>query len=139
MFYIMLVSLEIIITPLSFRLFPFVKNAAVECSAFLLELGNSGNELQVVFVASSQSKIFGLFSISLAIAIRCFCPPESCAPLSSTWVLWPLGRFSIKEWTLAAFAHLSLYKKIVEPKYLYLLQSKATGSLSRGPCILVLH
>ena len=35
-------------------------------------------------VASSNSKIFGSLTRARAIAIRCFCPPLSCAPLSPT-------------------------------------------------------
>uniref|UniRef100_A0A0D9YDK5 Uncharacterized protein n=1 Tax=Oryza glumipatula TaxID=40148 RepID=A0A0D9YDK5_9ORYZ len=35
-------------------------------------------------VASSNRSIFGSFKMALAIAIRCFCPPDSCVPLSPT-------------------------------------------------------
>ncbi|KAL5724960.1 hypothetical protein ACHQM5_008160 [Ranunculus cassubicifolius] len=48
-------------------------------------------------VASSRSSIVGLFRTALAIAILCFCPPESWTPrsptgvFSLTCVLYPLG------------------------------------------------
>lgn len=35
-------------------------------------------------VASSSSKIFGFLIRALAIANRCFCPPDNCSPLSPT-------------------------------------------------------
>ncbi|PON83730.1 hypothetical protein TorRG33x02_205360 [Trema orientale] len=38
-------------------------------------------------VASSNSKSAGFFSRALAIAILCFCPPESWQPFSPTVVL----------------------------------------------------
>ncbi|URD91493.1 hypothetical protein MUK42_01023 [Musa troglodytarum] len=38
--------------------------------------------LSSALVASSSSSITGFFSSALAIAIRCFCPPDSCTPLS---------------------------------------------------------
>lgn len=38
-------------------------------------------------VASSKSKILGFRTNALAIAIRCFWPPESCEPRSPVWVL----------------------------------------------------
>ena len=38
-------------------------------------------------VASSSSSILGSLTKALAIAIRCFCPPLSAAPLSPTSVL----------------------------------------------------
>ena len=45
-------------------------------------------------VASSKIKIVGFFKIALAIAIRCFWPPESWIPLSPTWV----SKASGKDW-----------------------------------------
>ncbi|THU58254.1 hypothetical protein C4D60_Mb03t12230 [Musa balbisiana] len=38
--------------------------------------------LSSALVASSSSSMTGFFSTALAIAIRCFCPPDSCTPLS---------------------------------------------------------
>ena len=43
-------------------------------------------------VASSNKNILGSFSSALAIATRCFSPPESFNPLSPTGVLYPSGR-----------------------------------------------
>mmetsp|Transcript_30634 Transcript_30634/g.49118 ORF Transcript_30634/g.49118 Transcript_30634/m.49118 type:complete len:122 (+) Transcript_30634:286-651(+) len=37
-------------------------------------------------VASSRSSTFGFRTKALAIAIRCFCPPDSWVPRSPTWV-----------------------------------------------------
>ncbi|KAL5774112.1 hypothetical protein ACOSP7_011669 [Xanthoceras sorbifolium] len=37
-------------------------------------------------VASSSSRILRSFSMALAMAILCFCPPESCVPRSPTLV-----------------------------------------------------
>mmetsp|Transcript_43332 Transcript_43332/g.70607 ORF Transcript_43332/g.70607 Transcript_43332/m.70607 type:complete len:82 (-) Transcript_43332:717-962(-) len=37
-------------------------------------------------VASSRSRTRGLRTSARAIAMRCFCPPESCAPRSPTSV-----------------------------------------------------
>ena len=44
-------------------------------------------------VASSSNKIFGLRTRALAIAIRCFWPPESVAPPSPAYVSMPFGSF----------------------------------------------
>ncbi|KAF8101636.1 hypothetical protein N665_0203s0048 [Sinapis alba] len=38
-------------------------------------------------VASSSSMISAFLTRARAIAILCFCPPESCTPLSPTYVL----------------------------------------------------
>ncbi|PON83733.1 LOW QUALITY PROTEIN: hypothetical protein TorRG33x02_205390 [Trema orientale] len=46
-------------------------------------------------VASSSSKIAGLFSKVLAMATLCFCPPESWQPFSPTTVSYPLGKVLI--------------------------------------------
>ena len=43
-------------------------------------------------VASSKSKMAGFFSTARAMAIRCFCPPESCTPRSPAYVSYPIGR-----------------------------------------------
>jgi hypothetical protein len=40
-------------------------------------------------VASSRSKILGFRRIVLAIAIRCFCPPDTCEPLAPTHLPYP--------------------------------------------------
>jgi hypothetical protein len=38
--------------------------------------------LSSALVASSSNSTDGFFSMARAIAIRCFCPPDSCTPLS---------------------------------------------------------
>ena len=47
-------------------------------------------------VASSKIKIGGFLRRALAIAKRCFCPPDKLTPLSPIKVLKPFGDFSIK-------------------------------------------
>mmetsp|Transcript_21190 Transcript_21190/g.31528 ORF Transcript_21190/g.31528 Transcript_21190/m.31528 type:complete len:100 (-) Transcript_21190:1231-1530(-) len=47
-------------------------------------------------VASSSSKIVGLRSSALAIAIRCFWPPDNLNPLSPTSVSYCSGNSMIK-------------------------------------------
>mmetsp|Transcript_26180 Transcript_26180/g.34909 ORF Transcript_26180/g.34909 Transcript_26180/m.34909 type:complete len:137 (+) Transcript_26180:824-1234(+) len=59
-------------------------------------------------VASSNSKIRGLRTRALAIAIRCFCPPLSCTPRSPTSVSYPNGRPSMKDDALANLAASSI-------------------------------
>ncbi|GMS99761.1 hypothetical protein PENTCL1PPCAC_21936, partial [Pristionchus entomophagus] len=49
----------------------------------------------------SRRRMVGLRMSALAIAIRCFCPPESCIPLWPTSVSSALGIFMTN---LAAFA-----------------------------------
>mmetsp|Transcript_11838 Transcript_11838/g.29664 ORF Transcript_11838/g.29664 Transcript_11838/m.29664 type:complete len:91 (-) Transcript_11838:374-646(-) len=55
------------------------------CTTFSLSLSRA-------LVASSRRRILGLRMMARAIAIRCFCPPESCAPLSPTSVSYLSGR-----------------------------------------------
>uniref|UniRef100_A0A0E0AQX2 Uncharacterized protein n=2 Tax=Oryza glumipatula TaxID=40148 RepID=A0A0E0AQX2_9ORYZ len=43
-------------------------------------------------VASSRRRMAGRLRRVLAIAIRCFCPPESWLPFSPTTVSYPFGR-----------------------------------------------
>mmetsp|Transcript_7633 Transcript_7633/g.20683 ORF Transcript_7633/g.20683 Transcript_7633/m.20683 type:complete len:99 (-) Transcript_7633:39-335(-) len=46
----------------------------------------SSDSLSSALVASSRSRIAGLATNTRAMAMRCFCPPDSWAPLSPTWV-----------------------------------------------------
>mmetsp|Transcript_5911 Transcript_5911/g.10141 ORF Transcript_5911/g.10141 Transcript_5911/m.10141 type:complete len:103 (-) Transcript_5911:2126-2434(-) len=55
-------------------------------------------------VASSSSRIFGFFRTALAMAMRCFWPPESCEPLGPTWVSYWAGRLMMNAWMLASCA-----------------------------------
>uniref|UniRef100_A0A0A9DLY5 Uncharacterized protein n=1 Tax=Arundo donax TaxID=35708 RepID=A0A0A9DLY5_ARUDO len=47
------------------------------------------DSLSKALVASSNSRILGSLRIALAMAILCFCPPESCVPCSPTEVAKP--------------------------------------------------
>mmetsp|Transcript_12620 Transcript_12620/g.29946 ORF Transcript_12620/g.29946 Transcript_12620/m.29946 type:complete len:94 (-) Transcript_12620:564-845(-) len=47
-------------------------------------------------VASSRIRTLGFAMSTRAIAIRCFCPPETAEPLSPTWVSYPSGKAEIK-------------------------------------------
>jgi hypothetical protein len=53
-------------------------------------------------VASSNSRILGSFRIALAMAILCFCPPESCVPCSPTEVSKPCEISETEEISLHA-------------------------------------
>mmetsp|Transcript_115429 Transcript_115429/g.200363 ORF Transcript_115429/g.200363 Transcript_115429/m.200363 type:complete len:122 (-) Transcript_115429:162-527(-) len=55
-------------------------------------------------VASSKIRIRGSFSNALAMATRCFCPPDSMAPESPTSVSKPPGSTWAKSLTSAASA-----------------------------------
>jgi len=55
-------------------------------------------------VASSKINMGGFFSNALEIANRCFCPPESLAPLSPINVSKPFRVFSINSSAFAALA-----------------------------------
>ena len=46
-------------------------------------------------IPSSKIKMSGFLTNALAIAIRCFCPPESCAPRGPTDVSSPSGKSSM--------------------------------------------
>ncbi len=58
-------------------------------------------------VASSRSRMGGFETIALAIAIRCFCPPESKKPLSPTGVSYPCGN-NVTKPSAFALMHASL-------------------------------
>ncbi|KAL8130455.1 hypothetical protein V2J09_019610 [Rumex salicifolius] len=68
-------------------------------------------------VASSKSRIFGSLTIARAIAILCFCPPESCTPRSPTFVSYPCGRPETKAWALAKFAALTISSSVGETSF----------------------
>src|SRR5437762_3437771 len=53
-------------------------------------------------VASSNRRIAGSATIALAIAIRCFCPPDNRNPPSPTHVLYASGSSVMNEWALAS-------------------------------------
>mmetsp|Transcript_6477 Transcript_6477/g.16079 ORF Transcript_6477/g.16079 Transcript_6477/m.16079 type:complete len:244 (-) Transcript_6477:1980-2711(-) len=70
------------------------------CTAFSLSVSNA-------LVASSSSMIEGFFIAARAMAILCFCPPDSCTPLSPARVSSPFGRAFTNA---AAFAILSAFQ-----------------------------
>jgi hypothetical protein len=49
-------------------------------------------EVALPDVASSRRRTRGFRTSALAIAILCFCPPESCTPRSPTSVSYPSGK-----------------------------------------------
>ncbi|KAL5715158.1 hypothetical protein ACHQM5_017023 [Ranunculus cassubicifolius] len=60
--------------------------------------------ISLALVASSSSKIAGFLSTALAIATRCFCPPDSCIPRSPTLVEYPSGRLLMNVCAFACLA-----------------------------------
>lgn len=59
-------------------------------------------------VASSRMRMRGLARIARAIAMRCFCPPESFTPRSPIIESYPFGNVAIKSCALAAWAAFSI-------------------------------
>lgn len=55
-------------------------------------------------VASSKMRIRGLWTIPLAIAMRCFCPPDSLTPFSPTIVFKPSVNSCTKSHAYAVFS-----------------------------------
>lgn len=49
----------------------------------------------------------GFLRMARAMAMRCFCPPESCTPLSPTGVLYPRGSMLMKSCAFAVAAALA--------------------------------
>ena len=58
--------------------------SSAACTTFSLLLSRA-------LVASSSRRMAGSLISARAIAILCFCPPESCAPPSPQYVSYPLG------------------------------------------------
>mmetsp|Transcript_21861 Transcript_21861/g.50759 ORF Transcript_21861/g.50759 Transcript_21861/m.50759 type:complete len:155 (-) Transcript_21861:3728-4192(-) len=54
---------------------PDIRLSRAACTSFSLVESRA-------LVASSSSRILGSDTIALAMAMRCFCPPDSCVPLS---------------------------------------------------------
>mmetsp|Transcript_2915 Transcript_2915/g.7591 ORF Transcript_2915/g.7591 Transcript_2915/m.7591 type:complete len:81 (-) Transcript_2915:1857-2099(-) len=54
--------------------------SSAACTTFSLVLSSA-------LVASSSSMMLGFLMMARAMAMRCFCPPESLPPPSPTWVL----------------------------------------------------
>jgi len=58
----------------------FMISSSAACTTFSLALSSA-------LVASSSSMMLGFLMMARAMAMRCFCPPESLPPPSPTWVL----------------------------------------------------
>mmetsp|Transcript_30852 Transcript_30852/g.48349 ORF Transcript_30852/g.48349 Transcript_30852/m.48349 type:complete len:166 (-) Transcript_30852:2198-2695(-) len=58
------------------------------------------DSLSRALVASSSRRMLGFLIIARAIAMRCFCPPESLPPFSPTSVLYLSLKDSMNEWAL---------------------------------------
>ena len=63
----------------------FMMSSSAACTTFSLVLSSAE-------VASSSSMMLGFLMMARAMAMRCFCPPESLPPPSPTWVLYPSPR-----------------------------------------------
>mmetsp|Transcript_29511 Transcript_29511/g.71116 ORF Transcript_29511/g.71116 Transcript_29511/m.71116 type:complete len:89 (+) Transcript_29511:1724-1990(+) len=68
---------------------PSMRLSRASCTSFSLSLSSAD-------VASSRRRTLGSEMMALAMAMRCFCPPDSCAPLSPTMVSNPLGSLETK-------------------------------------------
>mmetsp|Transcript_20486 Transcript_20486/g.58244 ORF Transcript_20486/g.58244 Transcript_20486/m.58244 type:complete len:165 (-) Transcript_20486:1418-1912(-) len=66
------------------------------------------DSLSSALVASSSRRMAGFETRTRAIAMRCFCPPDSWAPLSPTWVSYASGKDEMKSWALASLAASSI-------------------------------
>lgn len=90
---------------------PIIMHSNASCTAFTERLSSA-------LVALSSNKIVGFLSMARAIAIHCFCLPDSCNPLSPTrclprpfafWWNHEHWRPSRPPWSLLRLRH---YKKI---------------------------
>mmetsp|Transcript_10904 Transcript_10904/g.24811 ORF Transcript_10904/g.24811 Transcript_10904/m.24811 type:complete len:128 (-) Transcript_10904:989-1372(-) len=80
---------------------PCISRSSASCTTRSLSLSSA-------LVASSSSRIFGSLSTARAMAMRCFCPPDSWTPRSPTSVENPAGRRETKLCALAALAAASI-------------------------------
>uniref|UniRef100_A0A1L8D777 Uncharacterized protein n=2 Tax=Nyssomyia neivai TaxID=330878 RepID=A0A1L8D777_9DIPT len=71
--------------------------SSASCTIFSLSISRAD-------VASSSRRIRGFRMRALAMATRCFCPPESCVPLSPRRVSYPSGSDEMKLWIFAFLA-----------------------------------
>mmetsp|Transcript_30424 Transcript_30424/g.52022 ORF Transcript_30424/g.52022 Transcript_30424/m.52022 type:complete len:142 (-) Transcript_30424:3750-4175(-) len=89
-------------------------------------------------VASSSRSTAGRRTIARAIAMRCFCPPESLPPPCPTCVSYPsLSLPTMKEWAFASRAASSTSARVA-PSLPYAMFSatepmKRTGSCATSP------
>mmetsp|Transcript_54284 Transcript_54284/g.118071 ORF Transcript_54284/g.118071 Transcript_54284/m.118071 type:complete len:152 (-) Transcript_54284:636-1091(-) len=74
---------------------PTINRSSASCTMCSLSLSSAD-------VASSKRRIRGFRINARAIAIRCFCPPLSCAPRSPTTASYPSVIFSTNSCAFAA-------------------------------------
>mmetsp|Transcript_31754 Transcript_31754/g.82982 ORF Transcript_31754/g.82982 Transcript_31754/m.82982 type:complete len:196 (+) Transcript_31754:698-1285(+) len=99
-------------------------------------------------VASSSTRIRGSRTSARAIAMRCFCPPDSWMPLSPTCVLYPSGMSLTKACALASraacvtaasverpYAPISVSSPAAAPRPMFqpMLPENSTGSWLTNP------
>merc|ERR1719231_464785 len=85
---------------------PTMTRSKASCTADSLSLSRA-------LVASSSSSILGSCISALAIAILCFCPPDSLVPLSPTCVWYDSGSFFTKACALACLETSSTFSPTV--------------------------
>mmetsp|Transcript_19946 Transcript_19946/g.45453 ORF Transcript_19946/g.45453 Transcript_19946/m.45453 type:complete len:151 (+) Transcript_19946:2312-2764(+) len=117
---------------------PCAARSSACCTSFSLAPSNAE-------VASSSSRIFAPRTIARAIAILCFCPPLSFAPLSPQGVSYPCGSFEMKRWALASRAAASIISLLTEDPCLPMAmlskieEAKSTGSCETKPICFLNH
>mmetsp|Transcript_30535 Transcript_30535/g.52253 ORF Transcript_30535/g.52253 Transcript_30535/m.52253 type:complete len:174 (+) Transcript_30535:301-822(+) len=87
-------------------------------------------------VASSSTRIGGSRRMARAIAIRCFCPPDSCCPFSPTCVSYPAGKSDTKPaFAIAAAASTSSCVAPSRPRPMFhpIEPANSTGSCDTSP------
>mmetsp|Transcript_21493 Transcript_21493/g.60511 ORF Transcript_21493/g.60511 Transcript_21493/m.60511 type:complete len:136 (+) Transcript_21493:115-522(+) len=84
----------------------FLRTCSIASWTLFSELASSA------LVASSKMSIDGFLIIALAIAIRCFSPPERRTPFSPTCVSYPSGNLEIKSCAIAILAACSTRSRI---------------------------
>mmetsp|Transcript_46567 Transcript_46567/g.149534 ORF Transcript_46567/g.149534 Transcript_46567/m.149534 type:complete len:149 (+) Transcript_46567:1950-2396(+) len=105
---------------------PTASLSRASCTTFSLSVSSAD-------VASSRSRILGLRTTARAMAMRCFCPPESCVPRSPTSVLYWSGSFMMKSWAFAILAA-SMISSSVAPSFPKAMFSRIDVANSEGSC-----
>mmetsp|Transcript_18382 Transcript_18382/g.37301 ORF Transcript_18382/g.37301 Transcript_18382/m.37301 type:complete len:111 (-) Transcript_18382:42-374(-) len=73
---------------------PTMMPSNASCTSFSLVASSAD-------VASSRRRMRGFDTMARAMAMRCFCPPESITPRSPTRVWYWSGKAAMKWWALA--------------------------------------
>mmetsp|Transcript_16326 Transcript_16326/g.39346 ORF Transcript_16326/g.39346 Transcript_16326/m.39346 type:complete len:158 (+) Transcript_16326:116-589(+) len=105
---------------------PACDTRSIACStSFSLSLSSAD-------VASSSSSTLGCLISARAMARRCFCPPDSCIPLSPTKVSYPSGKREMNSCALATSATLLTSSSVASSRPYLMLSAmetaKSTGS-----------